>query len=377
MKLRRKLIGILLAGTMVMGMGASVMAAPATGEEGSPAGVDIVKNLQMADGITTPNVTFTFDFAKVTSDAPDITDAEIIYTSADKDSDVQNGLAEIQKSTGNILENVTFPHAGIFTYTVTENGTDDEGYGMNYSEASYRMNVYVKNNEAGTGVYVYSVEIRKTTNDDGTDAGNTKVEDPTPDSGEGAGMLFTNVYTSGGGSTDPDADALTISKTVAGEYGDKTKDFTFSVTLNKAATVSGATATYQGKIGAETIDFTTGTPEEIQLHDGESLVFEDLPAGTTYTVAETGAEGYTPSASVVENGGEAVVTNGTEGQNLSVENKLVGTGANSTAFTNTYDVAGDITPTGIIINNLPFILLIVVAAAGIAFYVVSRRRFNR
>ena len=377
MKLRRKLIGILLAGTMVMGMGASVMAAPATGTEDSPAGVDIVKNLQMADGITTPNETFTFDFAKVTSDAPDIKDAEIVYTSADKDSDVQNGLAEIQKSTGNILENVTFPHAGIFTYTVTENGTDAVGYGMNYSEASYTMNVYVKNNDAGTGVYVYSVEIFKTTNDDGTSAGNTKVEDPTPGSGEEAGMLFTNVYTSGGGSTDPDADALTISKTVAGEYGDKTKDFTFSVTLKKAATVSGATATYQGKIGAETIDFTTGTPEEIQLHDGESLVFEDLPAGTTYTVAETGAEGYTPSVSVVENGGEAVVTNGTEGQNLSVENKLVGTGANSTAFTNTYNAAGDITPTGIIINNLPFILLIVVAAAGIAFYVVSRRRFNR
>lgn len=380
MKLRSRLIGILLAGTMVMGMGVTVAASPSEGTEKDPAGVEIVKDLELAYGVTTPNETFTFDFAKVTSDAPDIQDAKIAYTDKDTDEDAQPGeLATIRKSTANILEGVQFPHAGVFTYTVTENGTDAEGYGMNYSEAKYTMNVYVKNGTGGK-LFVSAVEILKDTNDDGTSADGSKTDDPTPGQGEGAGMLFTNEYTQKGGSGEGgDADALSISKTVSGEYGDQTKDFTFSVTLYKSPTVhDDKEVTYQGRIGSEApIDFTTNSPVTVQLHHGESLVFDDLPAGTTYTVTEQGTEGYRPYAVVTVDGTAESEINAAEGQNLSTGTKVVGTDTNSAAFRNVYDEGGSITPTGIIIDNLPFILLVVVAASGLSFYVVSRRRFSR
>ena len=67
---------------------------------------------------------------------------------------------------------------------------------------------------------------------------------------------------------------------------------------------------------------------------------------------------------------------GNEGESLTVPSKLVGENANSTAFTNTYDDAS-VEPTGIFINNLPFVLMVVVAGSGLALYVVSKRRSHQ
>ena len=65
MKLRRKMLGVLLAGTMVMGMGATAMAQepqPQEGTEANPAKASVTKELQFAEGVETPDVDFTFDF---------------------------------------------------------------------------------------------------------------------------------------------------------------------------------------------------------------------------------------------------------------------------------------------------------------------------
>lgn len=380
MKLRKKMIAMLLAGTMVLGIGITGIAAPTipTGTEAEPQGAEIVKTLQMAQGITTPDATFTFKFTKVTTDAPDIADKSLTYSSGDVDGQPENGLSEIQKSTGNILEGVTFSHAGVFEYTVAEDRTGDAGggYGMHYSQAQYTMKVYVKNGTDGT--YVYAVEILQDKYDDGTDGDGTKVDDPTPGTGEDAGMLFTNVYTKKGGSdVQGSASSLEISKTVTGDYADKTRDFSFNITIHKAATVTDEAPVYTGTIGEEEFSFTAGTAQEVQLRHGEKLVFEDLPAGTAYTVTEAGTDLYTPYADVTQNGAADSRVNASEGAMLSVSNKLVGEKANSTAFTNAYDEEQTITPTGIVIDNFPFILLIVAAIAGLVLYMAGKRRPGR
>ena len=72
MKLRRKMLGVLLAGTMVMGMGATAMAQepqPQEGSEANPAKASVTKELQFAEGVETPDVDFTFDF---TADQPPV-----------------------------------------------------------------------------------------------------------------------------------------------------------------------------------------------------------------------------------------------------------------------------------------------------------------
>lgn len=82
--------------------------------------------------------------------------------------------------------------------------------------------------------------------------------------------------------------ALTVSKTVAGNEGDRTRDFHFTVTLSDAS-VSG---TYGD------MEFTDGSAV-FPLKHGESRTAFGLPAGVTYTVAEQEADqdGYTTAVS--------------------------------------------------------------------------------
>ena len=100
--------------------------------------------------------------------------------------------------------------------------------------------------------------------------------------------------------------SLTVSKTVTGEMGDKTRDFTFTITLTGAddTPVSG---TYSG------VTFTNGTAT-VSLGDGDSLVLENLPLGSRYTVQETDGDGYT----VTYNGEQTEQASGTLNADASV-----------------------------------------------------------
>jgi len=189
---------------------------------------------------------------------------------------------------------------------------------------------------------------------------------------------------------------LSISKTVAGDYGNRTRYFPFSVTLNKAQLVTG-TPVYKAYVMEGTaivtstdnssavqpadtygpyINVTAGTPLTINLKHGQKLAFIGMPVGTTYTVTEAAAIDYTPSASVVVNGAAPAATNGTENTALTIGSPtaiILGANANSAAFTNTYKT---VTPTGIALDSLPFIMIIVLAVGAFAAFIVvkSRRR---
>ena len=95
---------------------------------------------------------------------------------------------------------------------------------------------------------------------------------------------------------DPKFGNLTISKNVTGDLGDKTKYFTFKVEFNVDGTFS--------YIGSKTGTITNGGT--IQLKHGESITIVDIPAGTSYTVTESGNSGY----SVYASGDTGIISDG-------------------------------------------------------------------
>lgn len=92
------------------------------------------------------------------------------------------------------------------------------------------------------------------------------------------GFTITNTY-------NPPVGSLTVSKTVSGDGGDTSKAFDFTVTLSDTS--------ISGTFGDMT--FENGTAS-FTLKHGESKTAENLPAGISYTVTESGNDGYTVTA---------------------------------------------------------------------------------
>ena len=330
--MKKKIMTLRLACLMAAGMQTAAFAEDGT-ETVPTITQQVTKHFKMAEGITTPDVTFSFTAAKVTADAPDATIDDLTYSNTDEKKPV-NGLSTIDKTAKITFED--FLHAGLYEYKVTETAGTTEN-GVTYDVAKYDLNVYVINQDDGT-LKVESITAEKN---------GEKQEE----------LSFTNTYRK-------DA-SLTISKTTVGAQADKTKDFTFTIKFEKSATESDNVNSYTGKIGEETVTCNIGEEQSFQLHDGESLVFDKLPAGTRYVVKEEGAkDGYTPSIKVVENGVDTLnesVSEDAEIVSSATGTNLVGESENSVDFTNTYE---DAPLTGIVLNNWPVMLLIVIAAAA-------------
>lgn len=87
------------------------------------------------------------------------------------------------------------------------------------------------------------------------------------------------------------------------------------------------------------------------LKHGDTIHIANLPYGVTYTVTETAAAGYTTTST------------GDHGTISAVDQ--------TAAFTNTK--AGSI-DTGVVLNNMPYILVLAVLAAGVAVFIIRKRR---
>ncbi|MDR7811823.1 DUF7601 domain-containing protein [Lacrimispora sp.] len=427
-ELRGRLSAMALAVVMCMGTVISAFAAgdPIFGTEDAPAAAAITKNLIMPVGTTTPDATFTFQFSPVSVDdrttpgdldtMPTVGPTTIAFTASDIGTDIGTvpgtdivGFKTILKQSGDVLSGVSFPHAGVYVYNIVENSSvtgytpgDNETYV--FSPAQYALTVYVKNGV--NGLYVAAVASSITVNDSSnqtSDPGD-KV-DPTPQPGDPnitgnySKIMFTNTYSKTAGGvdpTDPNNHVLTIGKAVSGDYADRTKYFAFQITATQPGVVQGS-ATYKAYVldsgnnvvtsedntsNLQTdgndysyIEFTSGVTETVNLKHDQKLVFTDLHIGAKYVAVESAVEYYTASALVVENGGGPIqIFNSLENLALSTGTKLIGENANSAAFTNTYRT---ITPTGVIINNLPFVMILVLAAGAFAAFVVIKSRKKR
>ena len=369
-----------------------VATAKATGE--TSAKVSINKVLNIAEGITTPEATFTFTFTPKTGTSSNgapyetidssngqITDKNVSYSGTDV---LATGQTNIKKDTGDIFREVNYTHAGEYVYTVAEkqnvgwkviqkNGSPIDF--MTYDNRNYEMHVIVKNKTTG-GTYISSVYFKQV-----SPSVNGKVK-PSESGTTYKYDLFTNIYRKNAGKitdpnepnpnkpnvskVDPNAKSLVIKKVVSGATADKSKDFTFKLTFTKASTEDKTSIV--GKIGNESKTFEYGKETTITLRHDQSLVFDTIPAGTRYKLVETGSQGYTASAAYKENGASKNQA-GTVSTNFTQDSILVGEKPNDNTITNSLP---DVTPTGLLIDNLPFILMIGLGLAG--FVVLSKKR---
>lgn len=170
--------------------------------------------------------------------------------------------------------------------------------------------------------------------------------------------------------------SLTISKTVTGTMGDRDKDFEFDITLKTPqgnvltgnyAYIGGMSENITGVDEKEdgTLKLDDSGKGKFTLKHGQSIAIYGLPAGCTYEICESNAEkdGYKTIITTAQ-GSEVAYT--TEG--------LLSNVSTSVAFENSRD---NIPNTGIMLDNLQWIIATAVVLIGVMVTIFMRTRRQR
>lgn len=282
----------------------------------------------------------------------------------------------------------------------------------------------------GAGLYIAAISAARMTTTDDYNATKTDFTPVKVNTTLGSGynkaanaLDFQNMYV--------EYSKLKLAKKVSGPYADQTKYFTFStkidvpaagvvknaagdpLTASYTAYVYDASVTPNTRVAAADNNghpveytFVSGTAQDVLLKHNQYLLFEtsdgekNLPVGTTYTSTEAAAPDYTATAKVTYStkdaerndvntdktealGNAAKAANkdltvieyteaGFQANPKTVDKTLVGEGTgNAAEFLNTYK---SVTPTGIVLDNLPYILLVLLGAAGMFLLVLAGKK---
>ncbi len=345
-----------------------------------------VLNLPSAD-VKTPEVEFKFKFEQHSFNAkedqktkcPAIGDQSVKYaakeTEATDDKDANKNGVQLIQTTGDVLKGVKFTEAGQYTYKVTEE--EKTLTGLVCSKAEYLVSIFVKT-KADNKFTVDNIQIKKTKDDKGQAVTEQKTQyDGSKD--ESNKFEFNNNYDPKAGNDNPSGKEITeadkkgfvLQKKVAGEKVNADEPFTFNFTVSKPAGSNAADTTFdykivnaQGTAGNKQTG-TYGTDFDVVLKNGERVVFANVLLGSMVKAKETKDAGYTHSLEDSKMNNVAV----NNVKDIEETGKPIGDkGDNSIIFVNTQQ-----TPTGILLNSLPFIVLALVALAGIVFFVKNRK----
>lgn len=340
-KIFRRIAAVLMAGAMAATMSMGVMAEEnGTGgtESAAPTNVTITKEITKGVNDYAPNTTFEFSITPGTEVSAE-NGSEKVYAgpaggatisgtivSEPKDSDINHETIQVG-STNIVIHNDKFTAPGIYRYVVTEIAGTYEG--IDYTSELKYFDVYVNSDKQ---VYSYAF----------VSANDPKVKDD---------GVFTNDY----GKTNDSLHDLTISKKVEGNQGDTAKDFTFTIGVTGQNGVSEQYyVTFSDNRAAITL--TSGQTMDIVLKNDQSATIYGLSENDTYTVTETdySSDGY------------STTVDGAEGREKSGEISEETT----ISFVNTKTAT---TPTGLVMDIAPY-LLMVVAAAVLAVVFLRKRR---
>lgn len=385
--LSKKMLAIVAAGAMTMGM-----AMPAMAAEGTTA--DTVNNAKEAYISKTYNTEVgkaeTFSFT-----ATQITDGDdVIHTAhAVTIPTISFGTTDLGTTTKTAKINLVgtdFPEAGRYSYTVKENETADPSVTetayekLIMSKAEYRMDVYVVEKTGGT-LEIDKIIVNKTKGDkDGETTG--KVDIGSDAKKNGFNFVNTYVQEAGTGTPDPDKPvtpdpdykkygALNVFKKVIQNVTDDQKslptekfDFTakFEFPAGTDANTLGGVKDKDGN--GVTLDATGQCT--FQLGNGENMKFTGLPVGTTITVTEAAKANYKGSTVVTLNGVETSKAATKYNEAITASGKL-GQKKNIVDVTNKFN---NVPTTGIIMNTLPYVLMVALCAVALFGFVAFKRK---
>lgn len=378
-KMFKKVLAVVAAGAMTMGM-----AMPTFAAEGGKVTEAYVSKTYNTEVGKAEKFSFTATQVKagtgIITTAANVTIPDISFTAE-------------QTGTTNQRAKVNFPtftEAGEYEYTVTETQTadpavaDGEHEKMIMSKAEYTMDVYVTENTEGNLV-IDNIIVKKMRDDKGDDAQGTKVTDIGDT--DTNGFNFTNTYVQEAGTGDkpstPGEDytnygSLNVSKTISvpeGVQADANKEFDFTATFKFP---DGTDANALGGVKGNGTDITLkqdGT-YTFKLKTTEKMKFTGVPVGTKISVTESATPNYKGSAAVVINGAaQDTVTASKYDEAITVSEKSLGQKKNTVDVTNTYNY---VPTTGIIMNTLPYVLMIALCGVAlIAFVGFKRRRLQK
>lgn len=361
-KFSTRLMAALMAGTLAVGMmGMSVFAAD--GDSGSETPRDVIcKNMTevpitkniITDGNTyAPNATFNFEvkegakgeFKDQVVKAGISGGLTVSGSATFTAGDVAAGTYTNNTGAKLVVNTTILNTAGIYHYTVKEenlpsSATNKAYEGILKDDTEYDVYVYIYNNGDGPDI----VAVKK-----GTTA---KAE-----------VVFNNNY--GAGENDSTHD-ITITKVLSGNQTVPTDVFTINVTVN------GATGEkYKVEVGnvptgaTEPTSITSGTPTSFSVKGNTTIRIYGLTENDTVTATEAENEqGYTATYSA------AKVGEWESEKKINLGVTILKDNAQATV-TNTKDVPS---PTGIILNYGPYILMIALAGSMAVLFFFKRNR---
>lgn len=261
----------------------------------------------------------------------------------DQATEAQSTSASNSLGYVDLFSGITFSAPGVYEFKLTEiAGTNPN---IDYSEAEYRLKVTVAwATDKITGQPTDQLAILGVVE--------TTLSAKPGEKLDANSVVFPN--------TAVDNASLEVSKTVKGSAANVNDYFKFTVAI------SGISGTYdisyangntyeEGATNPTTITAVEGAATvDIYLKHGETFEIENLPATATYQVTEEDTE-YTESVN---------------DQDTNVASGIINTGA-TLDYVNTKDA---VTPTGVFMDILPYVVMLAVVAIGAGAFVVIRRR---
>ena len=295
------------------------------------------------------------------------------------------------------LSNVTWSGAGVYRYKITENCTTDTKNAAGIADGAISdtryLDVYVKDNAAGTGYEIYGyVCFSNLGAIDGTDADSVTAAAKT----EGfvaIDLNGDNDYLDANESADKYYTFdLTVSKTLVGDTAMNGNKFPFNVDFTndsvtakiglKQTTVAGGgiTANLPANAAVSSLDVT-----DLALANGASVTYIGIPVGITAKTEvavyeKNNVTGTVYKSSYKIDDGTAstpksiswATENDANKSDVATLNTITANDSANTAhtiaFTNTLEL---ISPTGVALRVAPFVLML---AAGVALLFFVRRR---
>lgn len=333
----KKLFALLLTLALVLSFGITAMAAEPVMTSKATTYEALIKTYNVVggnDATLYPAETLTFTSTPAVGN-PDPTNLTV------------NDLEVTGNTNQKLVINVpAYSKVGVYHYTITENAGNTQG--VTYTTDAVNVSVLVE--------YDY-------TDEDGDGYGLKATIGVTNAAGEGEGELkhdtFTNTYSLG---------SLTVSKEVAGNLASQSQEFAIDVTFTSDKPVlstitcgDGQTITSANWTQAESVYTAKVT---VKLIHGQDVTFNNIPAGVTYTVVEQAKhEAPDPNGSNPETG-----------YTVTYEGETGTIAENVTAAAKVINTKGTTVNTGVVLDSLPYVLLIAVAVVAVVLFTVRKRR---